>query len=44
MSPSIDTRDEQRDGHLKSADFFDVEKFPAITFKSTKVEPGGRDG
>lgn len=38
---SIDTRDEKRDGHLKSADFFDVEKFPAITFKSTKVEKTG---
>jgi polyisoprenoid-binding protein YceI len=34
---SIDTRDEQRDGHLKSADFFDVEKFPTIEFKSTQV-------
>jgi polyisoprenoid-binding protein YceI len=36
---SIVTRDEQRDGHLKSADFFDVEKYPTITFKSTKVRP-----
>lgn len=35
---SIDTRDEKRDGHLKSADFFDVEKYPTITFKSTNVE------
>ena len=34
---SIETRDAQRDTHLKSADFFDVEKFPAMTFKSTKV-------
>ena len=34
---SISTRDPQRDAHLKSADFFDVEKFPALTFKSTKV-------
>jgi polyisoprenoid-binding protein YceI len=36
---SIETRDVQRDGHLKSADFFDVEKFPAMTFKSTRVQP-----
>ena len=35
---SISTGDEQRDGHLKSADFFDVEKFPTMTFKSSKVE------
>ena len=34
---SINTRDEQRDAHLKSADFFDVEKFPTLTFKSTRV-------
>jgi polyisoprenoid-binding protein YceI len=38
---SIDTGVEQRDGHLKSPDFFDVAKFPAITFQSTKVEPAG---
>ena len=34
---SIDTREAQRDAHLKSADFFDVEKFPKITFKSTRI-------
>jgi polyisoprenoid-binding protein YceI len=34
---SINTREPQRDAHLKSADFFDVEKFPEITFKSTRV-------
>jgi polyisoprenoid-binding protein YceI len=35
---SIDTREAQRDAHLRSADFFDVEAFPAITFRSTRVE------
>jgi polyisoprenoid-binding protein YceI len=34
---SIDTREAQRDAHLKSADFFDIEKFPTITFKSTRI-------
>jgi polyisoprenoid-binding protein YceI len=34
---SIDTREPQRDAHLRSADFFDVEKFPTITFKSRRV-------
>jgi polyisoprenoid-binding protein YceI len=34
---SVETRDAQRDGHLKSADFFDVEKYPTMTFKSTSV-------
>lgn len=35
---SIDTREEQRDTHLRSADFFDVEKHPHLTFKSTRIE------
>ena len=38
---TINTRDAQRDTHLKSADFFDVEKFPALTFKSTHVSKKG---
>ncbi len=41
QTASIDTQHEKRDGHLKSADFFDVEKFPTITFKSTAVELTG---
>jgi polyisoprenoid-binding protein YceI len=35
---SIETRDEKRDAHLRSTDFFDAEKYPYITFKSKKVE------
>src|SRR3954470_3352663 len=40
---SIDTADTQRDGHLRSADFFDVEKFPTASFRSSKVESQGDD-
>ncbi|MGY0034402.1 YceI family protein [Pedobacter sp. NJ-S-72] len=35
---SVNTEDDKRDGHLKSADFFDAEKFPKLTFKSTSVK------
>jgi polyisoprenoid-binding protein YceI len=38
---SIDTREAQRDTHLRSADFLDVEKFPTITFRSTAVAKAG---
>jgi polyisoprenoid-binding protein YceI len=40
---SVDTGVGDRDKHLRSPDFFDVEKFPTITFKSTKVEKAGKD-
>ncbi|HEY4393879.1 MAG TPA: YceI family protein [Polyangia bacterium] len=40
---SITTNDEKRDAHLRSADFLDAEKFPKLTFKSTKVEAGKGD-
>jgi polyisoprenoid-binding protein YceI len=41
---SIDTGTDQRDGHLRSADFFDVERFPELRFRSTRIEDvgGGR--
>ena len=38
---TIKTMDEQRDAHLKSADFLDVEKHPTIAFKSAKIEASG---
>ncbi|MDI3423104.1 YceI family protein [Streptomyces luteolus] len=40
---SVDTGAPDRDGHLKSADFFDVEQFPAMTFRSTSAEALGGD-
>lgn len=39
QSKSIDTGNANRDEHLRSADFFDVAKFPTISFKSTSVQP-----
>ncbi len=43
QTSSIDTGNEDRDAHLRNPDFFDVEKFPTITFKSTKIEPAGEE-
>ncbi len=40
---SLNTRDATRDGHVKSADFFDVENHPKLTFVSTSVTPDGND-
>ena len=40
---TISTSEAQRDTHLKSADFLDVERFPSITFKSKSVERAGSD-
>jgi polyisoprenoid-binding protein YceI len=43
QTASIDTNNERRDTHLRSADFFDAENHPTITFRSTRVEANGRD-
>lgn len=40
---SLDTRTEQRDQHLRSADFLDVEKYPVIKFRSTRIEGGTQE-
>jgi polyisoprenoid-binding protein YceI len=40
---SIDTRQEQRDAHIRSADFFDVDTHPQMTFRSTAVRTDGAD-
>jgi polyisoprenoid-binding protein YceI len=43
QAASIDTAVDNRDNDLRSANYFDVAKYPTITFKSTKVEPKGND-
>lgn len=40
---SINTGDEGRDGHVKSGDFFDIEKYPTMDFRSTGIRPNGSD-
>lgn len=40
---SISTNNEQRDAHLRTSDFFEVEKYPELKFKSTKIEKTGSD-
>lgn len=40
---SINTNEPQRDGHLKSDDFFNAEQYPAAIFRSTRIEPDGDD-
>ena len=40
---TVNTRDPQRDGHLKSPDFFDVAQFPTLNFPSTQVKRTGED-
>lgn len=43
QAASVDTRSEDRDKHLKSADFFDVEQYPTLKFVSRKVDFDGKD-
>lgn len=43
QATSISTENEKRDTHLRSPDFFAVDSFPTLTFKSTKVAPAGKD-
>ena len=43
QAASLSTGFEARDGHLRSADFFDVEQHPTITFRTTAIEPAGGD-
>jgi polyisoprenoid-binding protein YceI len=39
---SVDTREEKRDGHLRSADFFESDKFPKMTFQAKQIESTGK--
>jgi polyisoprenoid-binding protein YceI len=43
QTASISTGNDRRDAHLRSPDFFAADSFPALTFKSTKVAPAGKD-
>lgn len=43
QTASINTNSEDRDNHLRSADFFDVEQYPVIKFQSTRIEKDGDD-
>lgn len=43
MVKSIDTKNERRDGHLRTDDFFNAEKWPHITFKSTDIQSAGNN-
>ena len=43
QSASIRTHNSQRDNDLRSSNFLEVDKYPTITFKSTKIEPTGKD-
>lgn len=43
QTASIDTRVEPRNNHLKSADFFNVEKYPTMTFRSTDIKKAGKN-
>ena len=43
QTASVDTRNEQRDGHLRTGDFFDSEQYPAISFRSTEVTAADAD-
>lgn len=40
---SIDTRDETRDNHLRTKDFFEIESYPTMTYRSTAIRPNGSD-
>ena len=43
QATSVDTAEPDRDKHLRTADFFDVEQFPTITFRSTRITRRGND-